>query len=157
MHWFLIILIGVPVAEILIFIEVGNLFNPWAIVTAVVLTAYVGVALIRKQGPYLIANTINLAEGPLADRALFNGVWVVLSGLCLVAPGFLTDSIGISLFITPFRRMVLQNIFNTAIIKSPSRHWKKSTAHRAHNQNYKSEIIDGEFQDLTSKNKKSSD
>lgn len=96
--------IGVPVAEIGLFIEVGGLIGLWPTLITVVLTAMLGTALLRAQGFGVMARAqeaLNRGEVPV-DEAV-HGVFLLVAGLLLLTPGFLTDAIGFALFVPPLR------------------------------------------------------
>jgi len=61
---FLLLFIGVPIAEIAAFIEVGGLIGLWPTLAVIVLTAVIGTALLRRQGLKVIEQAqIALSQG----------------------------------------------------------------------------------------------
>lgn len=101
----LLLLIAVPLAEIAVFIEVGDAIGLWPTLGAILLTALVGMVLIRAQG----LATLRQAQAELdAERvpvdAVFTGVCLLVAGVLLLTPGFLTDTVGFLLLISPLRR-----------------------------------------------------
>lgn len=101
----LLLLIAVPLAEIAVFIEVGDAIGLWPTLGSILLTALVGMVLIRAQG----LATLRQAQAELdAERvpvdAVFTGVCLLVAGVLLLTPGFLTDTVGFLLLIPPLRR-----------------------------------------------------
>lgn len=103
----LIAFIAVPIIEIAVFIEVGGWIGLWPTLGLVVLTAVVGSIELRAQG----LATINklrqqLDQGELPAQTLFDGVCLLFAGALLLTPGFVTDVLGLALFLPPFRRFL---------------------------------------------------
>lgn len=97
-------LIGVPLAEIALFIEVGGAIGTWPTVALVVLTALIGTALLRQQGLATLGRArAELARQALPVRELFDGACLLFAGALLLTPGFLTDAVGFLLLVPPLR------------------------------------------------------
>ncbi len=112
--------VGVPVAEIGLFIQVGGLIGLWPTLITVVLTALLGTALLRAQGFGVMARAqeaMNRGEVPV-DQAI-HGVFLLVAGLLLLTPGFLTDAIGFALFVPPIRLALGRKIWQ-AVQASPN-------------------------------------
>ena len=100
----LAILIGVPLIEIGLFIEIGGLIGLWPTLAVVVLTALVGTWQLRAQGLATVARgRQQLDRGELPTRELFDGFCLVIAGALLLTPGFMTDTIGLALFVPGVR------------------------------------------------------
>ncbi len=108
----LLLFIGVPIAEIALFIEVGDLIGLWPTLATVVVTAVVGTALVRAQGMATLARVRSELEQdrlPVAD--MVTGVCLLVAGALLLTPGFLTDAIGLALLIPPLRAILAHGAF----------------------------------------------
>ena len=102
-----IALIGVPLIEIAVFIEVGGRIGLWPTLAMIFATAAIGTALLRYQGLSVLADARGAVErGELPVRALLDGVCLVVAGAFLLTPGFVTDAAGALLLITPIRRLL---------------------------------------------------
>jgi len=102
---FLAALIGIPLIEILVFIEVGSEIGALNTVIITVVTALIGVVLIRIQGLSVLMRaraTLDRQETPVNE--IFEGIFLALAGLFLIIPGFVTDTIGFLLLVPPLRR-----------------------------------------------------
>jgi|HigsolmetaAR203D_1030402.scaffolds.fasta_scaffold00104_27 UPF0716 protein FxsA len=100
----LLALLVLPIAEIAVFIQVGDLIGLWPTVLGVVLTAFLGAAILRRQGMRTLQdsqNALRRDESPV--RQLFHGFCLFLAGALLLVPGFITDAIGLLLLIPPVR------------------------------------------------------
>ncbi|MDH5772524.1 MAG: FxsA family protein [Rhodospirillaceae bacterium] len=103
----LILLIGVPLVEISLFIKVGGIVGGWTTVGLIVLTAVVGLTIVRAQGVGII-NKLNrdMAAGAFPVGAAFEGIALFIAGALLIVPGFMTDTLGFLLLIPPLRRFL---------------------------------------------------
>lgn len=100
----LVVLIGVPLIEIGLFIEIGGLIGLWPTLALVVLTAALGTWQLRAQGLAALGRArLQLDRGELPTRELFDGFCLVIAGALLLTPGFLTDGVGLVLFLPGVR------------------------------------------------------
>ncbi|MFQ5974043.1 MAG: FxsA family protein, partial [Alphaproteobacteria bacterium] len=88
----LLVLVGVPLIEIAVFIQVGGIIGLWPTIAVVVLTAVIGAALLREQGSATLTRAQReMAERRIPVRELFDAVCLLLAGALLLTPGFVTD------------------------------------------------------------------
>lgn len=100
----LLALIGVPLVEIAVFIEVGGWIGLWPTLAVIVATALAGTWLIRAQGIGVLARARRtIAEGEAPLREMFDGVCLIVAGAFLLTPGFVTDAAGFLLLLPPVR------------------------------------------------------
>lgn len=101
----LIVFLLVPVVEIWLFVRVGEIIGAWQTVGLVIAMAVIGAILIRVQG-FAVLNRARAAldAGEFPTTALFDGLFLLIAGFLLITPGFMTDILGILLFIPPLRR-----------------------------------------------------
>lgn len=99
-------LLALPILEIAVFIIVGSYIGVLATVMLVVATTIVGSILMRMQG-FGVLRQIQLAgdQGRLPGREVVHGVMILLAGFLLFVPGFITDTLGLLLFIPPLREV----------------------------------------------------
>ena len=98
-------LIGVPLLEIALFIEVGGRLGLGPTLALIVLSALIGALVVRRQGiGVLMRARRQAAEGTLPVAEGFEGLCLVIAGALLVLPGFFSDAIGALLLIPAVRR-----------------------------------------------------
>ncbi|WP_299399651.1 FxsA family protein [Pelagibius sp.] len=103
----LAVFIGLPLLEIAVFIEVGSALGVWPTIAATVATAIAGSLLLRAQGlATLLRARVQMDQGQLPAREMFEGICLVLAGALLLVPGFVTDALGLLLFVPPFRELL---------------------------------------------------
>ncbi|WP_343561252.1 FxsA family protein [Kiloniella sp. b19] len=109
----LLLFIGVPLIEIMIFIEVGEIIGGWNTLAFVILTAVIGTIMIRSQGLMTLARIqTELDAGQLPAREIFNGLCILVAGVLMLTPGFMTDTIGFLLLLPPFRSLIQGGLLN---------------------------------------------
>jgi len=98
------LLLIVPLAEIGAFIVIGREIGVLWTLAMVFVTAVVGSILLRVQGFGLLARIRAETEaGRVPGRELVHGMMILIAGVLLLTPGFITDSIGFLLFIPAIR------------------------------------------------------
>jgi UPF0716 protein FxsA len=109
--WFLILLfIVLPIAEIYVIIKVGEAIGVLPTIALLIVDGVVGAALARSQGRQAWARFNQaLAEGRVPAREVFDGAMIVVGGAFLLAPGFITDVIGLML-VLPFTRAIFRGL-----------------------------------------------
>jgi UPF0716 protein FxsA len=101
----LALFILIPIIEIYVLIQVGSQIGALTTVLLVLLTAVIGVNLIRHQG----LSTLNqvqtqMQHGEIPATGLIEGMFLFIAGALLLTPGFVTDTIGFLLLIPPLRK-----------------------------------------------------
>jgi UPF0716 protein FxsA len=115
--------IGIPLIEIYLFIQVGGAIGVWSTIGLVILTAFIGTALLRQQGLATLARAQSeLDQQHLPVRELFDGVCLLVGGLLLLTPGFLTDTLGFALLIPPLRAILGRGVW-AALARSRNVHF----------------------------------
>jgi UPF0716 protein FxsA len=100
----LVALIAVPVIEIYVIVQVGSVIGPWWTVFALVAETILGIWLVRREGRRTwrrLVQQLNAGEAPTKTAA--HGAVILLGGVLLLIPGFVTDAIGF-LCLIPFTR-----------------------------------------------------
>jgi UPF0716 protein FxsA len=108
MPLFLIVLfIVVPIAELYVIVQVGQAIGVWPTLALLLADAVLGSLLLRHQGrgAWLRFNQA-LAERRFPGKEVVDGLLIVVGGTLLLAPGFLTDIVGLLLLIPPTRAIV---------------------------------------------------
>lgn len=107
--------IAATLLEIFVFIKVGSELGAWTTIALIVLTAVVGLSLVRIQGFYTLMEVqrkINLGEPPA--REMLSGIMLAVSGVLLVLPGFVSDLGGIILLLPPVRNALVTRLMAQA-------------------------------------------
>ena len=112
MLFFFTVFISVPLIEIFLFIKVGEIIGSLQTILLVVLTAIIGGILIKKEGIKAL-NSLKYSrinEPNNIIKAIGDGLFIFVSGVLLLTPGFATDILGFILFFKFFRNFILKMI-----------------------------------------------
>ena len=143
--YLLIIFIILPIIEISIFIQVGGFVGTFNTILIIFLTAAVGVYFVRQQGFRTFQKiAVELQNQQIPVQGMFDGLVILISGILLVTPGFLTDIIGF-LGLIPQTRIFLLGIIKNLFLQ------RYSNAHKQYKKDM-DETIDGDFIEIEEDN-----
>lgn len=106
-----VLFIIVPLLELYLIIKVGSHIGALWTVLIVVMTALIGVQLLRIQG----FNTLRRAQrsmmqGTMPAMEMMEGIVLAVGGALLITPGFITDTLGF-LCLVPATRKAMIKLF----------------------------------------------
>jgi len=102
-----LIFILIPIIEISIFITVGSNIGVLNTIAIILLTALIGIFLVRRRGLNLLFNAQkNMIEGVIPTDEIKGGIFLLISGLLLITPGFFTDCVGFAIFLKPVQNFI---------------------------------------------------
>ncbi len=91
----LLLFIGLPMVEIYVLIQVGHEIGALWTIALLFAVAALGSALLRLQGLATLANVqAAMARGEVPTEAILEGLVLLLAGVLMVMPGFITDIAG---------------------------------------------------------------
>lgn len=100
-------LLIVPILEISLFIVIGGRIGAVWTIGLVLFTAILGSILLRHEGLKTFATIQSkMNAGEIPGEELVKGVMILIAGVLLLTPGFLTDSIGFALFVPGVRKII---------------------------------------------------
>ena len=143
--YLLIIFIILPIIEISIFIQVGGFLGTFNTILIIFLTAAVGVYFVRQQGFRTFQKiSSELQNQQIPVQGMFDGLVILVAGILLVTPGFLTDIIGF-LGLVPQTRVFLLGIIKKIFLQ------RYSNVHKQYKKDM-DETIDGDFIEIEDDN-----
>lgn len=100
-------LIALPILEMALLIRTGQAIGFWPTLGLVVAAAVIGGAIMSRQGISVARRTQEaVAQGRPPVGPVLDGAFLLLAGVLLIWPGFLTDAMALVLVIPPSRRKV---------------------------------------------------
>ena len=117
----LVAMVALPFLEIYLIVQVGQLIGVWWTLAILVGEALLGAWLMRREGTraWKALNEAfasgKMPTGELADTAL-----ILVGGVLLVMPGFITDVFGL-IFLLPFTRPLARKVLAYAVARRMSR------------------------------------
>ncbi|SFG04916.1 FxsA family protein [Neptunomonas qingdaonensis] len=104
MPFLFLLFILIPIIEITVLINVGQTIGTWYTVGLVLLSAFIGINMLRYQGLSTLARAQQrLNAGEMPAQEMVEGLVLAVGGALLITPGFVTDFIGFCCLI-PFTR-----------------------------------------------------
>lgn len=106
-----------PLLELVVVIKAGTLFGAWNTIGLLLAIGLLGAWLARRQGRALWRKVVTeLEQGRLPTDQILHGFLILIGGLLMVTPGFITDVFGLFLVI-PFTRLVCLRFFKLWLAK----------------------------------------
>ncbi|MGL4906200.1 MAG: FxsA family protein, partial [Plesiomonas sp.] len=98
--FFLFLFLFLPFIEITLFIQVADQIGGWTTLALALLASVLGVSLIRSKGVQTLRHVQRkLAQGEMPAQELLQGCLLVIAGILLIIPGFLTDFVALILLL----------------------------------------------------------
>ena len=123
MRYLLFFIIIVPAVEISILLLSGKTIGVLPTIMLIIITGVLGTYLAKQQGLAIIRNVQeSLQRGIMPGDALLDGICILIGGILLLTPGFVTDIIGILLLAPPTRK-----VFKAALTRGFKKRMDKRT------------------------------
>jgi UPF0716 protein FxsA len=104
MRYLLLLLIIIPAGEIAFLMVSGRMIGIFPTIALIILTGVVGAYLAKKQGLETIRKAQEqLRFGNMPGEEIMDGICIIFGGALLLAPGFITDFMGLLLLLPPTR------------------------------------------------------
>ncbi len=102
-----LLFVGVPILELWVILQVGDAIGVLPTIGLLIADSIIGAALMRSQGRAVWRRfTEALNAGRVPAREVLDGALVVFGGALQLAPGFVTDGLGLFLVLPPTRAIV---------------------------------------------------
>lgn len=117
MPYALILFVAMPIVEIAVLLRIGSALGWLPTLAIVILTAILGTAMLRQQG----LATLNIAKqrmssGEMPAQQMLEGVILMIGGVLLLTPGFVTDAFGFACLVPFSRRWLAAKIAARSVI-----------------------------------------
>ena len=134
-----VLFLVIPITEVYLLIEVGSVIGAGWTILLIVLTAIIGVNLLRLQGmSTLMRANQAMSQGQVPAMEMMEGLFLAVGGALLITPGFFTDAIGFICLLPFTRRLIIQQILLKSTIKS------SYSVHQENETSENSNTIEGE-------------
>ncbi len=113
--WLLALAVGLILVEFWLIVKVATYIGVAATIMILLCTSVIGASLTRSQWQnFALRMQSSLAAGAVPENMLSNTLGLLLTGIFLLIPGFLTDLIGLALLIPPLRHAVARRFIKRA-------------------------------------------
>lgn len=146
----IIALIIVPLLEIAVLVEVGGLIGVWPTLAVVIATALAGSWLLRSQGLGVLNRArATLARNEFPAGELFDGLCLLVAGVLLLTPGFITDALGLLLFVPALRISLGRRLWRYLLARGSVDVHLYGAQHKEQAKTERDDrIIEGEFKEV---------
>ena len=140
-----------PIIEIAVLVNVGEQIGGWNTVAIVIATAFLGAHLVRQQGLHTLLNAQQkMHTGMLPGQELAEGLLLVIAGILLVTPGFITDILGLLLCLPVSRPAIARALLKQLSVRVVNTHSQHSHFHYQQDFSRRDasdgDIIEGEYE-----------
>lgn len=116
----LFIFVLLPVLELWLLIKVGSQIGALATIGLLFLAGMVGLAILRRQGVATMLRANQKVEaGQLPAQEIIDGMFLMVGGVLLLVPGFLSDIVGLICLIPGVRKLLLGRLLQKWMARSP--------------------------------------
>ena len=148
MPW-LLLFFAMPIIEMYLLITVAGYIDALPTIGLVMLTAVIGVTLLRYQGlETLMRGTQKMRSGQMPAQEVAEGLLLAVAGALMITPGFVTDAIGFLILFPPTRlviaHMMLARVQTHGFQGPGNTHQQTSANHSGHAD--KPRTLEGEYQ-----------
>lgn len=143
--WLLVFFIT-PIVEMYLLIRVGGYIGALPTIGLVMLTAVIGVSLLRVQGLATLTRGLSRLEGgEVPAREVVEGLLLAVAGALLLTPGFVTDAIGFGLLTPALRRRVAERVLARVDVRTGAA-FGASGPGRGPERTAPGQVLEGEFE-----------
>jgi len=105
--FFVALAIVVGIVEIMVMIQIGQWLGVVNTIGLLLLVSVIGAWLVKRQGIGVLGRIRDQRlAGQLPAAQVFDGALILVAGVLLVIPGFVTDALGLLLLVPPIRAAV---------------------------------------------------
>jgi UPF0716 protein FxsA len=106
-----VLFIIIPIIEITVIMQVGALLGVWPTVAIVIFSAWLGAKYVRQQGLATLQSVqTKMAQGEMPSGEIVTGLMLLVAGVLLVTPGFVTDAFGLLLLVPSVREGIAKQV-----------------------------------------------
>lgn len=107
-----LLLVAIPVVEIFVIVQVGHAIGALATIGLLLLGSLGGIWLVKREGLGVLRRIdVQLRDHQVPHREMVDGFLILLAGLLIAIPGFVTDGLGFLLLLPPVRAVVRRVLF----------------------------------------------
>lgn len=118
---FFLLLLTVPTLEIALLLLSGKTFGVGWTIALIIITGVVGAWLARREGMETARLAqLQLQQGQAPQDVILDGLSILIGGIVLLTPGFITDFVGFLLLI-PTSRNVLKGFLKKWLMRLAER------------------------------------
>ena len=120
-----VVFLIVPVIELALIIEVGQVIGAWNTIAALLIVSFAGAWLVKREGMGVARRfREQMALGAVPGRELADGLLILFAGALLLTPGFVTDLLALLLLLPPVRAVIRVAIMRQVAVRAQRRRYQ---------------------------------
>ena len=109
--YFLLLFVSVPLVEFWLMYRISGIIGLQWTILIIITTGIIGGTMARQQGLTLLMRIrAELQAGSVPKDKIIEGLFLLIGGLVLLLPGYLTDFIGFMLLVPGNRRLLREMV-----------------------------------------------
>ncbi|WP_066390381.1 FxsA family protein [Neobacillus mesonae] len=106
MRYLFLLIVAIPAAEIAVLLLSGKTIGVWPTLLIILATGVLGAYLAKREGLQTIRRAQEqLRHGQIPGSAVLDGICILVGGVLLLTPGFITDITGFLMLFPPTRKV----------------------------------------------------
>lgn len=147
--WVFLGFLAWPLIEIGLFVEIGGAIGLWPTLAWVLLSAVLGVAILRSQGQEVAMRLRGGLRGIDPLSPLAHGALRGLAAFLLILPGFLTDAMGLLLLLPPVRMALVAALARRVQMRAGAESFDRGAAWPEQGRDPREPaILEGEYHEI---------
>ena len=136
-----------PLVELAVMIKVGSAIGVLATIMLLLLSAVVGVWIIRIGGlTTALRARVRMSQGQLPDHEMISGLFLAIAGGLLLLPGFISDIAGFMLLLPPVQTFLITKIKARAQVHASAQTFEHTPFEQAERAEPRiRNVIEGEY------------
>jgi UPF0716 protein FxsA len=160
-----LLFIIVPIIEISLFIQIGGKIGGFNTLALVIVTAALGAFCVKREGIATLQSAQQkLQQNQMPAKELIAGAGLLVAGVLLITPGFMTDLFGFLLILPFSRKWLLERLLKRSNIAFTSHHNDSQHTYSQHQHSTSNHtgdaeqgnVFEGEYTDHSGQNSKAS-
>lgn len=116
--WLLAIFVFFPALELAVFVRLGSILGVLPTLLIILATSMLGVHIAHRQGLLAWRGVREaLARGENPSLQVLDGLGVLLAGIALILPGFISDCVGLLLLVRPIRLFFMSLLLGHGLVR----------------------------------------
>ncbi len=141
-----LLFIAMPILEIMLLMNVGAILGVWPTIGLVILTAWLGAGMVRQQGLATFQSVqAKLQQGETPSDEIIAALLLMVAGVLLLTPGFITDVFGL-LILWPVSRSAFVRFLKKNMVVNSGAGFSHGFSHNFDQQgSSRHDDIEGEY------------
>ncbi|NMH60824.1 FxsA family protein [Alteromonas ponticola] len=140
-----------PIIEIALLVQVGDIIGGWNTIALVLLSAFIGAYFVRREGVHTLRTAQQkMQSNQLPGQEMLEGLMLVVAGVLLVTPGFITDIFGLLLVLPPSRKLFAKKLkkhLSMQVVSGAGFQSHQFYQSSAQPRRSEEDVIEGEYQE----------